>query len=230
VPLRGYADLLTRLIRKQANEPGWDPRIGEYAGKINQQTRYLNRLIDDLFDATRLRTGKFTLDKEQVDLVGVVAQAVEQGRMLASSPPIDFAPPENGAPLIADIDPQRITQVVLNLLQNAIKHAAESPTIEVRVHRLPAARRPRKQDADHAAPQAEITVRDQGPGIPPEVRSSLFTPYYQAPQGDPHKAGLGLGLFIARQIVEQHGGTITLESTAGEGTTFTVRLPLASTQ
>jgi signal transduction histidine kinase len=227
VPLRGYADLLTRLIRKKANEPGWDPRIGEYVGKFDQQIRYLNRLIDDLFDATRLRTGKFTLNKQRVDLVEVVAQAVEQGRMLASSPPIDFATPEDGAPLIADIDPQRIAQVVLNLLQNAIKHAAESPTIEVRVHRLPAARRPRRQDADQAAPQAEITVRDQGPGIPPEVRSSLFTPYYQAPQGAPHKAGLGLGLFIARQIVEQHGGTISLESTAGEGTNFTVRLPLA---
>jgi len=227
VPLRGYADLLTRLIREKASEPGWDPRIGEYVGKFDQQIRYLNRLIDDLFDTIRLRTGKFTLNKQRVDLVGVVAQAVEQGRMLASSPPIDFATPEDRAPLMADIDPQRIAQVVLNLLQNAIKHAAESPTIEVRARRVPAAGRTRRQGGNQAAPQAEITVRDQGPGILPEVRRSLFAPYYQGPQGAPHKAGLGLGLFIARQIVEQHGGTLSLESTVGEGTIFTVCLPLA---
>jgi two-component system, chemotaxis family, CheB/CheR fusion protein len=228
VPLRGYADLLKRLTRKQETVPGWDPRIGEYVGKFDQQIRYLNRLVDDLFDATRLQTGKFTLDTQRVDLVAVVAQAVEQGRMLADSPPIHFTPPEDAAPLMADMDPQRMMQVVLNLLQNAVKHAAESPAIEVRVRRLPAARRGGKPGAGGAGGQAEITVQDQGPGIPPEVRSSLFTRYYQGPPGaSRQRAGLGLGLFIARQIVEQHGGSISLESTVGEGSTFTIRLPLA---
>jgi two-component system CheB/CheR fusion protein len=230
VPLRGYADLLKRLIRKQETQPGWDPRIGEYAGKFDQQIRYLNRLIDDLFDATRLRTGKFTLNTQRVDLVGVVAQAVEQGHMLAAIPPIQLTTPGDGAPLMADADPQRIMQVILNLLQNAVKHAPESPVIEVGVRRLPAARRRRTQDAGGEVPAAEITVQDQGPGIPPEVRGSLFTPYYQAPHSAAQKSGLGLGLFIARQIVEQHSGTIDVESTVGEGTTFIVRLPLAPTE
>jgi two-component system, chemotaxis family, CheB/CheR fusion protein len=228
VPLRGYADLLKRVIRKQETAPGWDPRIGQYVGKFDQQIRYLNRLVDDLFDVTRLQTGKFTLDMQRVDLIQVVAQAVEQGRMLADTPPIHFTPPEDEAPLLADGDPQRIMQVVLNLLQNAVRHAAESPAIEVRVRRLPAGRRGGTQRAGGARGQAEITVQDQGPGIPPEVRSSLFTRYYQGPPGAaPQRTGLGLGLFIARQIVEQHGGSISLESTEGQGSTFTVRLPLA---
>ncbi len=229
VPLRGYADLLKRLIRKQETEPGWDPRIGDYVGKFDQQIRYLSRLVDDLFDATRLQTGKFTLDMQRVDLTEVVAQAVEQGRMLADTPPIHLTMPEDEAPLPANVDPQRLIQVVLNLLQNAVRHAAESPAIDVRVRRLPAGRRAGKHRADGAAGgEAEITVHDQGPGISPEVSSSLFTRYYQGPRGaTPGRAGLGLGLFIARQIVEQHGGSISLESTVGKGSTFTVRLPLA---
>ena len=94
----------------------------------------------------------------------------------------------------------------------------------MRVRRLPAGGRNRKQGAG----EAEIAVQDQGPGIPPDARDALFTPYYQAPRGVSFpRAGLGLGLFIARQIVEQHSGSISLESTVGEGSTFTVRLPLA---
>jgi signal transduction histidine kinase len=118
--------------------------------------------------------------------------------------------------------------VILNLLQNAAKYAPASPIIEVRVGRLLATPRTRKQSADGGVEEAEFTVQDHGPGIPSDVRSSLFARYYQGPSGEaPRGAGLGLGLFIARQIVEQHGGSISLESTVGEGSTFTVRLPLA---
>jgi two-component system CheB/CheR fusion protein len=228
VPLHGYADLLKRLIRKQEIQPGWDPRIGEYVGKFDQQIRYLNRLIDDLFDVTRLQAGKFTLNKQRADLVAVLEQAVEQGRMLTPTQTIDLATPDDGAPLLVDVDSQRLTQVILNLLQNAAKYAPASPIIEVRVGRLPATPRPRKNGGDGGVEEAEITVQDHGPGIPSDVRSSLFARYYQGPSGEaPRGAGLGLGLFIARQIVEQHGGSISLESTVGEGSTFTVRLPLA---
>ena len=107
----------------------------------------------------------------------------------------------------------RLMQVVLNLLQNALTHAAESQRIDVRLART--------------SSRASIQVQDYGPGIAADAQSQLFTRFYQARFPERSRSGgLGLGLFIARQIVEQHGGTIRVQSVVGEGATFTVQLPL----
>ena len=119
---------------------------------------------------------------------------------------------ERRAPIVEG-DRMRLMQVVLNLLQNALTHAPESKRIEVRLSR--------------ASNRARIQVQDHGPGIAPDTQSELFTRFYQGHFSQQSRSGgLGLGLFIARQIVEQHAGTIGVQSALGEGATFTVQLPL----
>jgi signal transduction histidine kinase len=110
-------------------------------------------------------------------------------------------------------DASRLQQVVLNLLTNAITYASSGKRIDVRL-RL-------------AGDMAEIQVQDYGPGIKPEHLARLFARLYQVSDGVPDAGhNLGLGLFISRQIVAGHNGTITARSTPGEGTTFTIHLPL----
>ena len=129
-------------------------------------------------------------------------------------------------------DRGRLVQVVLNLLQNAITYASETERIDVRLSRVPAAEeQPAGGDGPAGAGWAQIEVQDYGSGIPPEDLPSLFTRFFQVARPDrPARGGLGLGLFISKQIVEQHGGTITVDSVVGQGSTFTVRLPLSTSQ
>jgi signal transduction histidine kinase len=131
--------------------------------------------------------------------------------------------------LIVDGDAARLEQAILNLLNNAITHAPESPRIDVRLCRVDGAVKSKasaKAPAPHAD-MAEINVQDYGKGIAAKDQSGLFTRFYQVNRSNAQPTqGLGLGLYITRQIVEAHGGTISVESTEGEGTTFTIRLPL----
>jgi signal transduction histidine kinase len=115
------------------------------------------------------------------------------------------------------VDPLRLEQVVTNLLDNAVKYSPNGGAIKVTL----ALRRAR----DTAADWAELSVRDYGLGIPPEQRGQIFERFYQA-HGNGHKSGLGLGLYISRQIVELHGGEICAEFPPDGGTRFVVRLPI----
>jgi len=108
-------------------------------------------------------------------------------------------------------DPGRLEQVFLNLLANAMDHAPDSKTIEVTV----------KQSDGHA----EVAVRDHGPGVSAEGIRTMFDAYTRL--GHPHRAGLGLGLYVAREIVTAHEGEIEARSRVGKGTVLTVRLPVA---
>jgi signal transduction histidine kinase len=109
-------------------------------------------------------------------------------------------------------DPNRIRQVLLNLLTNSVIHAPDAPDVSIRLRRL---RR-----------RAEIEIEDRGPGISPDVQQRLFMRFER---GDGRGQGLGLGLYISRQIVQAHGGTLEIDSAPGDGATFTIRLPLAPT-
>jgi two-component system CheB/CheR fusion protein len=114
-------------------------------------------------------------------------------------------------PLVVSGDAARLSQVVLNLLTNAAKHAPVSPRVEVRLRREEGA--------------ALLEVQDYGPGIPAAALPHLFDRFYQAARRTAQD-GLGVGLFITRELVRAHGGAIEVRSTEGEGATFTVRLPL----
>lgn len=175
-----------------------------------RQIKSLIRLIEDMLDISRIRTGKLSIRPSRFDLVQLVRGLVE-----------NFAPQVEAAqstlslqaeqPLEGNWDEFRIEQVVSNLLTNALRYGAKSP-IEVRVY---------AQDGE-----ARIEVRDHGIGISEDNQKRIFQQFERV-SANHVAAGLGLGLFISEQIVTAHGGTISVESRIGEGALFRVSLPLA---
>ena len=175
-----------------------------------RQIKSLIRLIEDMLDISRIRTGKLSIRPSQFDLAQLVRGLVE-----------NFAPQVEAAqsslslqaeqPLQGHWDEFRIEQVISNLLTNALRYGAKSP-IEVRVY---------AQDGE-----ARVEVRDHGIGISEDNQKRIFQQFERV-SANHVAAGLGLGLFISEQIVTAHGGTISVESRIGEGALFRVSLPLA---
>jgi PAS domain S-box-containing protein len=197
--LRGYAQLLAR--RKSYSEAAVEV--------IVEQVDRLNRLIGDLVDASRLERGRLELDRRPVDLIAVARRAVEGARGYAEGQTIRLEAP--AALPLGDWDHHRIGQVLQNLLSNALKYA---PAGEVVV---------RVEDRGDAA---QVAVVDHGPGISSQALPKLFQRFYRAEDtAASDTAGLGLGLYISRGLVESHGGQIRVEPTPGGGATFVFELP-----
>jgi two-component system CheB/CheR fusion protein len=216
--LIGNAYILERMIKAMAGgQPPNQPALERYVESIKKQLERLNVLIEDLIDVGRLQSGKYSLNLEQIELMQVVQQAVEEARAISAMPPIVVHSPQVGELPVCG-DRVRLMQVLLNLLQNALSYAPQSPQIDVWVRCL---------DYGPGAASAQIEVQDYGPGIAPEDQQAIFSRFYQTqqPQRTSHR-GLGLGLFICREIVEQHGGAITVDAQIGQGSMFIVRLPL----
>ena len=171
----------------------------------------LTELIDALLDVSRIATGRFTLHREQADLADIVATAVDRLHEVAANAGCSLSVAADRA--IGTWDRSRIDQMVTNLVANSIRYAAGSP-IAVTVERR--------------ADDAIIEVRDQGPGLPDGQIARMFERFERGTSMR-HYAGLGLGLYVVRQITEAHGGEVTAENSAGGGACFTVRLPLDST-
>lgn len=174
-----------------------------------KQTRRLDHLVSELLDITRMTAGRLSLNVTHVDL-GAVARAVVErfeDAARAAGTPITLSAP---APVCGRWDELRMDQVLTNLLSNAIKYGRGQP-VDVRVG----------VERDRAV----VRVEDRGAGIPEEALESIFERFERAP-GAGATPGLGLGLWIVRQIVERHGGEVHAESHPGGGSTFTVSLPL----
>jgi PAS domain S-box-containing protein len=175
---------------------------------IERQARRLGRLIDDLLDVTRISSGRLELDLHEVDLSEVVLQVLARyedeiariGCVVTTSVPGAVTGRWDGA---------RLEQVVSNLLSNALRYGAGRP-IELRVTSTPE--------------RAALTVEDHGTGIPPERQRRLFERFERGGASRSY-GGLGLGLYIVRNIVARLGGTVRVSSTPGVGSTFTVELP-----
>jgi two-component system CheB/CheR fusion protein len=207
----GYLGVLLRLLNKQDNEE----HIEEAAQKALAAAHRLRRLVDDLLDMTRLQTGALQIVTEPLDLTELLKQTVDVAGTLTEEHTIRLAAPQE--PVIVNGDEGRLQQAVLNLINNAIVHAPESSTIDVRL---------RRSDG-----MAHIEVQDYGPGIAPEDLPGLFTRFFQVQSHEQRRGnGLGLGLFITRHIVEQHGGATGVETEKGQGSTFTIGLPLARSE
>ncbi|MFM7271409.1 MAG: ATP-binding protein [Actinomycetes bacterium] len=161
-------------------------------------------------NAARLRSGAQALEVAPVDVAEVVVAAAEALGPLAAQAGVTVA--ITAEPAVASVDPQRIEQVVTNLLGNAIDFSPAGARVGVSV----------RPEADHLV----IAVRDEGPGIDPALHEAIFEPFRQADQSMTRTVGgTGLGLAIVRLAVEQHGGSVTVDSSPGQGATFTVRLP-----
>ncbi len=204
--VKGYLDLLTPLLGV-----GSDERARLYATRALHQTQMLVTLVRDLTDAARVQGGQLTLDHATLDLVPLVAQGAETAQALPGGHTIHLA--LGAAPLWVRGDAGRLEQVLVNLLTNAATHAPSARAIDVRLRRVGA--------------EAALEVQDYGRGIAAAQVPHLFTRFYQVARADrPAQGGLGLGLFICQELIAAHGGHITVASTEGEGTTFTVWVPL----
>jgi signal transduction histidine kinase len=173
-----------------------------------RQVRSLTRLIDDMLDVSQIQHGKLSIRRSRCDLVEMLRRVVAELAAQRSDVPIALETACDT--LVGDWDEFRLEQVVVNLLTNALRYGASQP-VTVELEALPGA--------------ARIRERDQGVGIAPEDQARVFEQFVRV--GDRRRVnGLGLGLYITLQLVQAHGGTIAVESRLGEGSTFTVTLPL----
>ena len=201
--------LQIQSLHRQAKKEGLSPRFLERLSKTEGQATRIERLVSELLAVARITSGRLTIERQPMDLVAAVSEVVERLAPPAAgaSCEIRLAAPES---LVGRWDRRRIEQVGSNLIGNSIKYAAGRP-IEVTI------------TAD--GPLARIAVRDFGIGISPEDEARIFGRFERAVSGR-HYGGLGLGLWVARQIVEAHGGTIEFERPADLGTRFVVELAL----
>jgi PAS domain S-box-containing protein len=173
------------------------------------------KLIEEILETSRIVTGKVQLSQRLADLNDVVQAAVDTIRPAAESKTLHLEVTPGSSPVPIDCDPDRLQQVVLNLLVNAVKFTPGGGRVRVRI--------------ELSGPRARVVVADTGRGISPAFLGHVFDPFRQAEGSTTRQhGGLGLGLAIAKHLVELHGGTVTAASKGlGEGATFVVTLPLA---
>ena len=202
-PLRNALQLL-RLAERR------DSAAAPVHEMMERQVEHLVRLVDDLLEMSRITRGAFELRRGAVDLADVVRNAVETSRPLIEAAAHRLEVQLPAEPLHAEGDPVRLTQILSNLLNNAARYTPRGGEIAVSLAR---------QEGT-----AMIRVRDSGPGIPPEMQPRLFGMFARGESS----TGLGIGLALARKLVEMHGGSIEAGAAPGKGAQFTVRLPLAA--
>ncbi len=208
--ITGFLQLLARGLSSSTGEPGsqtdeWSRYAsGALAGAIR-----LEHLVSDLLDLSRVQLGRLQVVRKPMDLAAAIRNAVDVAAILATDREVRYREP--ASQVIVDGDPVRLEQVAMNLLANAITYAPDSP-VDARLLEVDG--------------EAQFQVQDYGPGVPESVKPHLF--YRFRPQDAESAAGrgMGLGLYITRQIVEAHDGTVDVVSIAGQGSTFTVHLPL----
>lgn len=207
--LRGYVDLLQRYGTNQTLTP---EQLQRTLGALSSQVSRLDNLMDILWDLSRIQIGRLSLSFEPVDLCALTARLVEEIRPELERHTIELSYPET--PLVVEGDVPRLEQIIRNLLHNAIKYSPEGGPVNVFL----------ESEGTYAA----LAVSDRGLGIPAEAIPHLFERFFRvkAATGRPTE-GLGVGLYVVRELVTLHGGSVEVESTEGEGSTFTVRLPLA---
>lgn len=204
--IKGYT---TTLLRKDTE---WDiPTYREFLGIIDDEADRLQDLIDNLLDSSRLQSGTLPMKFQKVELDVVLRDMIQRTQLGDFHIEVEFEIEDAG--LMVNADPMRLGQVFDNLLSNASKYAPGS-TVCVRLSR----------EGGHA----KILVNDDGPGIEQEHLEKIFQRFYRIPETKLSQRGSGLGLYICRQIIRAHSGDIYAESEVGEGTTFTIKLPLAA--
>jgi signal transduction histidine kinase len=183
-----------------------------YLGIVDAQARRLSDLLDDFLDVRRIEEGRFERAKELVDMAALLE---EEAQLYSQQSPSHEVEVEIDHPPLAVIgNPDRLRQVIGNLISNAIKYSPQGGVVEV------------SADAENGSVRVE--VRDEGMGIPQSQQSKIFTKFFRGDAAASGITGTGLGLAVSRDIVESHGGRIGFRSAEGKGTTFFVELPGAN--
>jgi signal transduction histidine kinase len=209
--LRNPLNLILMTTELLIDEELPPDRRKEMLGIATRAAKQMNRLIDDLLDHVRLQAGKLSLDVEDVSVDTILKQAEETFRPLAERRKVHFETAlQDGVAVRAD--PARVSQIVGNLIGNAIKFTPEQGSVKLR--------------ATPEDKQVVFQVVDDGPGIAPDNMSHLFDNFWQARKTD--RRGVGLGLAIVKELVEAHGGKVWVESKVDHGSTFSFSLPAVS--
>jgi len=205
--------LQTQLLKRQLSQGDPSPRApGRLEGFVEQtdrQVRRLSRLVDDMLDIGRIRSGKLTLHREQLDLAELARETMERMQPQFAAAGASLPRLEAGEKVPGCWDRIRIEQVLTNLMTNALRYG-KCREVLIRVWR--------------EAGSARLSVRDQGIGIAPEMIERIFGRFERGVDAS-DVSGLGLGLYISSQIVLAHGGRIWVESELGSGSMFHVELP-----
>jgi len=177
-------------------------------GVIEQAGKKAARLVDDLLDLDRLRRGQLQPEREQTD-IGELAR-----RIAREAPGLDTHPVRIEAdPVLADVDPAKVERIIENLMVNAARHTPGGTPVHVTIRR--------REDG------VLLTIEDEGPGVPEELKPVLFDPFRQGPTAAGR--GVGIGLSLVRRFAELHGGTADIEDRPGGGARFVIVLPCATT-
>ncbi len=205
--IQGYAEAIQDGLAREAG------REEEYLRNILEETARLRRLVDDLLDLRQMEAGQVRIKKEPVDLGPIIRRVTDRFAPVAQEKGVALARSgeENLLPVSGDAD--RLEQVLINLVDNAVRYTPAGGKITIAAQGEPDCVR--------------VTVRDTGPGIPENELPLIWERFYKADKARQRAgAGSGLGLAIARQIVALHGGAIEVQSRPGEGTSFTFTLPV----
>jgi signal transduction histidine kinase len=204
----GSTDNLLDRIMGELNE-----KQARYLARTQANAEHLNLLIEDLLDLSVIESGKMDIKAKNVSLASLIAEVAESLKPIADKKPVDLEIGSMDASLTAWADRDRIVQVLNNLIGNAVKFTQPHGKVTVAAQR-------------DGAGWVQVSVADTGPGISPEQADKIFDEFYQIPQaGRPKIKGMGLGLTIAKKLLEMHGGKIWVESEPGEGSTFFFILP-----
>jgi len=221
--ISGYLQMAARRAQRRTNrgypnESEWQEDVRADISQnetLNRQTKRLTRLIDELLDVSRIESGRVDYQFGPVDLGELAEEVAHRAQMTTSQHDITVTTSTHGqSSIVADRD--HMEQVLSNLLGNAVKYSPDGGPIAVSI-----------------SPEADcvvLAVQDQGVGVPESEREAIFQLFYRAPDSKSrHVGGMGLGLYISREIVRRHGGDIWIESAPDEGSTFFVSLPRSLT-
>ncbi len=201
------ARLNAQLLLRKVEQRGAEDELKSTKAVLRQLDR-MNGLITSILDASRLSEGKLELRLEQGDLAPFLWELIEEWRQL--QPQVDFRLVGAEAPMVLAFDAERVRQVLNNLLSNAVKYGGAVPRVELSLTSNPGL--------------ADIHVRDRGVGMPASQLPNIFDRFRRADENAAR--GHGLGLFIAAELARLHGGSLAVRSSLGEGSIFTLRLPL----
>jgi len=206
-PLNAILGFTDVLLSEVDGPLGAEAREG--LSVVRKSGQHLRALIDDILDLSALESGELWLSPGFVDVASVTADVVREARVAAEAKSLTLT--LEGAPATAWADGRRLRQIIGNIVGNAVKYT-DTGGVHARVTSGPE--------------EVTVSVRDSGPGIAPEDHESIFQEYWQTREAVRRRAGTGLGLAIARRLVQMHRGRIELTSALGEGSTFSIVLPI----
>ena len=218
--IQGLAELLQMNNTQNAR---WDSSRSQRAFKqIVEQSQHLTKLVEEMLDLSRIEQARFTLKRAPIDIIGLLANVVESQAATTRRHELHLNREkiEKASTLMANVDEERLIQVFNNLISNAIKYSPAGGKIEIGLRPM---MEPHTPQTKH---EVLIWVKDQGIGIAPEEIPHIFKRFHRASTLDPSLSGLGIGLYLVKEIMTSHGGRVWVESVEEGGSTFYILLPL----